>query len=199
MKNRIHNIKIDKLSKKYNENKVFDALDLEFEGGKITCIMGESGIGKTTLLKILMGLEKKDGGVISGIDETSKFSTVFQEDRLCEHLTAFGNVLMVCSKNILKDSIKEQLKQVLPEEAVLKKVSLLSGGMRQRVAIVRAMIVDSDIVFMDEPFKGLDEETKKAVIAYIKASQRGRTMLIITHNSDEADLLGAPICVLTKQ
>ena len=88
---------------------------------------------------------------------------------------------------------------MLPQNALLKKVSLLSGGMRQRVAIVRAMIVNSDIVLMDEPFKGLDEETKKTVIAYVKDNQRGRTVLIVTHNGDDAKMLEAPICILTKQ
>lgn len=194
-----NNIIVDKLCKSYGDNQVLESVDLEFEAGKITCIMGESGIGKTTLLKVLMGLEKKDGGNISGIDDNTKFSVVFQEDRLCDSLTSFGNVFMVCDKTISKDYIKKQLMLVLPENAVLKKTSLLSGGMRQRVAIVRAMIIHSDIVLMDEPFKGLDEETKKLVTAYVKDNQRGRTMLIITHNRDEAELLEAPICILTKQ
>lgn len=106
---------------------------------------------------------------------------------------------MVCDKNISKDEIRRHLSLVLPQNAILKKVSLLSGGMRQRVAIVRAMIISSDIVLMDEPFKGLDEETKKAVITYIIDEQHGRTVLVVTHNSEDAKILGAPICVLTKQ
>lgn len=194
-----NNIIITKLCKSYGDNKVLNSIDFEFETGKITCLMGESGIGKTTLLKILMGLEKKDSGYVDGIYDNTKISIVFQEDRLCDNLTALGNVLMVCDNQISKECIKNELKMVLPENVILKKVSLLSGGMRQRVAIVRAMIVNSDIILMDEPFKGLDEENKKAVIAYMKANQRGRTVLVVTHNGNDAKLLEAPICVLTKQ
>jgi len=193
-----NNIIIEKLCKSYGDNHILNSIGFEFEAGKISCLMGESGIGKTTLLKILMGLEKKDSGHVSGIDENTKISAVFQEERLCDNLTSLGNILMVCDKNISRDVIKKHLSLVLLENAALKKVSLLSGGMRQRVAIVRAMIVSSDIVLMDEPFKGLDEETKKAVIAYVKDNQRGRTVLIVTHNSDDAKMLEAPICVLTK-
>ena len=193
-----NNIEIEKLCKSYGNNHVLNSIGFEFEAGKISCLMGESGIGKTTLLKVLMGLEKKDSGFVRGIDEDTNISAVFQEERLCDNLTSLGNILMVCDKTISKDTIKKQLSMVLPENVVLKKVSLLSGGMRQRVAIVRAMIVSSDIVLMDEPFKGLDEETKKAVIAYVKDNQRGRTVLIVTHNSDDAKMLEAPICVLTK-
>jgi len=194
-----NNIEIEKLCKSYGNNHVLNSISFEFEAGKISCLMGESGIGKTTLLKVLMGLEKKDSGFVRGIDEDTKISAVFQEERLCDNLTSLGNILMVCDKTISKDTIKKQLSMVLPENVVLKKVSLLSGGMRQRVAIVRAMIVSSDIVLMDEPFKGLDVDTKKVVIAYIKANQRGRTVLVVTHNIDDATMLEAPICILTKQ
>ena len=194
-----NNIEIEKLCKSYGNNHVLNSISFEFEAGKISCLMGESGIGKTTLLKVLMGLEKKDSGFVRGIDEDTKISAVFQEERLCDNLTSLGNILMVCDKTISKDTIKKQLSMVLPENVVLKKVSLLSGGMRQRVAIVRAMIVNSDIVLMDEPFKGLDVDTKKVVIAYIKANQRGRTVLVVTHNIDDATMLEAPICILTKQ
>ena len=194
-----NNIYIEKLCKSYGDNHVLNSISFEFEAGKISCLMGESGIGKTTLLKILMGLEKKDSGFVHGIDENTKISAVFQEERLCDNLTSLGNLLMVCDKSISKDVIRKQLALVLPQNALLKKVSLLSGGMRQRVAIVRAMIVNSDIVLMDEPFKGVDEETKKAVIAYVKDNQRGRTLLIVTHNGDDAKMLEAPICILTKQ
>jgi len=197
-KNR-NNIGIEKLCKSYGDNHVLNSISFGLEAGKISCLMGESGIGKTTLLRILMGLEKKDGGLVSGIDESTKISAVFQEERLCDNLTSIGNILMVCDKTVSKDVIKKQLSLVLPENALLKKVSLLSGGMRQRVAIVRAMIVSSDIVLMDEPFKGLDEGTKKTVIDYVKDNQRGRTVLIVTHNIEDARMLEAPICVLTKQ
>lgn len=194
----IHKIVIDKLCKSYGDNQVLDLLDFEFEAGEITCIMGASGIGKTTLLRILMGLEKSDSGSISGIDENTRISAVFQEDRLCDNLTPLGNVSMVCDRTISKEFIKEQLVSILPEKAVLQKSSELSGGMRQRVAIVRAFIKDSDVILMDEPFKGLDEGIKRSVVDYILANQKGRTILFVSHSRSDAEMLGARICVLTK-
>lgn len=191
-------IRVDSLCKKFGDKTVLDSFDFEFQAGKITCIMGESGIGKTTLQRILMGLEKKDSGVITGIDEKTRISAVFQEDRLCDNLTAYGNIVMVCDKNITKDTIIKHLTAILPESALFQKSSELSGGMRQRVAIVRAMISSSEVVMMDEPFKGLDEENKLSVIKYIKDTQKGRTMLVVTHNSDDIKSLGAQICLLTK-
>lgn len=197
--NNLKNIKIEKLLKRYGENQVLNSLDVEFIAGKISCIMGESGVGKTTLLRIIMGLEKMDSGSIYGIDDNTRFSVVFQEDRLCENLSSFANVEMVCSKHIKKETIVNHLKMVLPENAIFQKISELSGGMRQRVAIVRAMLAESEIVIMDEPFKGLDKENKINVMNYIKTFQNERTVLVVTHNQGDAQRLEAQICLLTKQ
>lgn len=188
-------IVISNVSKQYGDNKVLDHVSFTFQDGSTTCIMGESGVGKTTLLGIIMGKHYDQGEV----QTSKKLSVVFQEDRLCDNLSPISNVLMVCNGMLNHcDKIKEELMMVLPEECLYKKVSELSGGMRQRVAIVRAMIADSDTILMDEPFKGLDDSTKAMVITYIKLRQNTRTLIVSTHNQQDCKHLGGEICVLTK-
>ena len=167
------------------------ALCLFIEENRMTAIMGKSGRGKTTLLRIILGLEKYEGN-IQGI-EKKKIVAVFQEDRLCENLSAVTNVSIVCGKNIDKRTIKEELESIGLSGSVEKPVKELSGGMKRRVAIVRSIMADSDIVVFDEPFKGLDTETKKRVIAYIKKKLANKTSIIVTHNIDEALALNSKI------
>ena len=184
-------IKIENLSKKYGENKVFENDNFFIEENRMTAIMGKSGRGKTTLLRLILGLEKYEGN-IQGI-EKKKIVAVFQEDRLCENLSAITNVSIVCGKNIDKRTIKEELESIGLSGSVEKPVKELSGGMKRRVAIVRSIMADSDIVVFDEPFKGLDTETKKRVIAYIKKKLANKTSIIVTHNIDEALALNSKI------
>ena len=180
-----------KKKKKYGENKVFENDNFFIEENRMTAIMGKSGRGKTTLLRIILGLEKYEGN-IQGI-EKKKIVAVFQEDRLCENLSAITNVSIVCGKNIDKRTIKEELESIGLSGSVEKPVKELSGGMKRRVAIVRSIMADSDIVVFDEPFKGLDTETKKRVIAYIKKKLANKTSIIVTHNIDEALALNSKI------
>ena len=98
-------IRIRNLSKKYGENVIFKDRSFDLEERKTTAIMGKSGLGKTTLLRILMGLEKYDAGSIEGM-ENKKISAVFQEDRLCENLPAVTNVAIVCEKNVSLQEIR---------------------------------------------------------------------------------------------
>jgi len=153
--------------------------------------MGPSGCGKTTLLNILIGFIQKDSGEISDIP--AKKSAVFQEDRLCESFNAVSNVRLVCKKNISNDEIRQNLGEIGLSESLDRPVSELSGGMRRRVAIVRAVLADADIIFMDEPFKGLDDTTKAGVIEYVLCKTRGKTVIIVTHSMDEARALGGDI------
>ena len=181
-------IRISGLEKAYGEHRVLEALSMTMPSGETSCIMGPSGCGKTTLLRILMGLEKADGGVIEGIPE--KKSVVFQEDRLCDDLSGKTNIRLVCPK---KDPslIEEGMENLGLGESMDRPVREYSGGMRQRTAILRALFADWDILFLDEPLKGLDEKIKKVTAEYIRSRTRGKTVLCVTHDPGDVDLLGA--------
>lgn len=186
---------ISHLSKSYGENKVFSDFSAVFERGKTTCIMAPSGAGKTTLLRILTGLETADAGRIEGMDGLKK-SMVFQEDRLCENLSVSANIRLVRQKKTWgrdqkeKKEIQEALESVGLAGNGDQQVRELSGGMKRRVALLRALYSDWDILFLDEPFKGLDEETKTQVMCYTKEKCRGKTVIFVTHERSEAEEMG---------
>ena len=156
--------------------------------------MGESGVGKTTLLRLLMGLEKADSGIITGFD---KVSAVFQENRLIEHLNAVENTALVIKDRNAGKCAYEQLLQLLPKEALLKPVREYSGGMKRRVALVRAMAADSEIVLLDEPFTGLDSQRVKK-IKNISCRSREAERLFPLHMIWKCAKCSAGICLLTS-
>ena len=166
-----------------------------FKEGKINCIMGASGIGKTTLINILMELIRPDSGQVIGLDD-KRISAVFQEDRLIEHWDAVKNILLVADKQITRSIVIDALNSSGLNNIDKKPVKSLSGGMRRRVSIIRALINDNDIIIMDEPFKGLDESLKKQIIRYIKANTNNKTVIVITHEKDEAAELGAIVTTM---
>ncbi|MBD5129488.1 MAG: ABC transporter ATP-binding protein [Ruminococcaceae bacterium] len=159
---------------------VIEGFTHEFADGKVTAVVGKSGCGKTTLLNILMGLLEPDGGEVI---REGRISAVFQEDRLCENLTASANIRLVTGKKFTKEEIARELAEV-GLDCADKPVRELSGGMKRRVALVRALLAEYDILFLDEPFKGLDEETKRTVIAYFKRKTQGRTVVLVTHDKE---------------
>lgn len=191
------NINISNLTKKYGKKEIFKNFSLEIEAGKVTALMGKSGFGKTTLIRILMGLEKYDEGKITGL-ENQKISTVFQEDRLCENLSAITNISIVCEKETSIREISVELEKIGLKESQNKPVKTLSGGMKRRVAIIRCIMAKSDIIIFDESLKGLDEITKKNVINYLKEKIRGKTVIIVTHDIEEARQLDGTIVNLEK-
>lgn len=181
-------IKIDELNKSFGDTAVFKEFSAEFEDGSVTCIMGSSGIGKTTLLRILMGLEDYDDGHITGL-ENKTMAAVFQEDRLCENLTVSANIRMTGGKDekgISEQEVVKYLEIIGMKDMAGKQVSELSGGMKRRVAILRAVLADRDIVFFDEPLKGLDQETEKKVMDTVVPLLNGKTVLWVTHREGEA-------------
>lgn len=168
------------LCKSYNSNKVLHNIDWDIHKGDTWKIEGVSGKGKTTLLYILINLENKDSGSII-FDENIKFSMCFQEDRLLEYLTAVENISLVCDNNISKDEIYRKLEEILPSDALNCKVSELSGGMKRRVAIARAIIAQSDIIIFDEPFSGLDADNIKKTCEFINKYRDNRTLIFVSH------------------
>ncbi|MGI6357928.1 MAG: ATP-binding cassette domain-containing protein [Bacillota bacterium] len=188
-------IAVSDLTKSFGSQLVLDRFSATFRGGKATCIMGPSGCGKTTLLNILMGLVQPDSGQIRGIEQRA-MSAVFQEDRLCEGFNAISNVRLVSNRGIRHQQIIQHLEIVGLKDSLAKPVSELSGGMRRRVAIVRAMLAPSEIVFLDEPFKGLDEATKQATMRYVKDNTQTKTVIMVSHSLEEAREFGAQLIVM---
>ena len=180
---------IEELSKSFGERRILDHFSAVFAENQTTCLMGPSGCGKTTLLRICMGLLPADSGSVKGLEGARK-SAVFQEDRLCDNLSAIANIRLVCP-NKSRAEIAGGMKSLLLEGCENQPARELSGGMRRRVALLRALYAPWDILFMDEPFKGLDEKTKEITIAYVKGVCRGRTVIIVTHDAGEAKMLEA--------
>ncbi|HIR26727.1 MAG TPA: ATP-binding cassette domain-containing protein [Candidatus Choladousia intestinigallinarum] len=193
-------IQIENLCKAFGDHQVLLNFSAEFPQGETTCIMGPSGIGKTTLLRLLMGLEKPDQGEILGISG-KRISAVFQEDRLCGNLTAAANVRMTQRQPVrgsreFAARMEEGFKNLGLEGCESQRVWELSGGMRRRVSLLRALLAEYEILFLDEPFKGLDLETREKTMAYAKKMCRGKTVICVTHDREEALAWGGKICLL---
>lgn len=182
------------INKSFGNKRVLTDFSHGFERGSRTCIMGVSGGGKTTLLNILMGLIKPDSGEI--INAPKKISAVFQEDRLCEPYSAVKNILAVTGKLVNNEKIIAILDDLGLSGSEHIAVKSLSGGMRRRVALARALLAESEMVILDEPFKGLDEETRERVIAVLLRNLNGRTLIVATHDARDIIALDAEVVVL---
>ena len=182
-------IEVKHLYKSFGSKAVFRDLSLTFPAGAVAAVMAPSGGGKTTLLRILMGLETADSGSVEGLSGLRQ-SAVFQEDRLCQALSAASNIRLV-NPALSPVQVKEALASVGLSGRPDQRVAEFSGGMRRRVAILRALLAPWDVLFLDEPFKGLDTATKALVIADTACRCAGRTVILVTHDAGEAEALGA--------
>lgn len=178
-------ITIDKLNKAYGEKQVLRDFSARLPMGETTVIMGPSGCGKTTLLNILLGFQSPDSGTIENLPD--RVSAVFQEDRLCEDFSALSNVSMVLTEKSPRPA--ELLAALGLEQELKKPVRTLSGGMKRRVSIARALCYDGDLLILDEAFKGLDEDTRKAVMEVVRRETAGKTVIAVTHDPEEAQFL----------
>lgn len=192
---KIENIQIDRLCKSYGNESVLNNLSLTLRGGGTYCLMAPSGTGKTTLFRILMGLEHQDSGRIYGL-EGKRIAAVFQEDRLLEGYTAHENIRFVTGRKYSEETLTKILTRLLPEESLTKPICEFSGGMKRRTAILRAILAPSDILIMDEPFTGLDAETKQTAIELIREYTADKLLLLSTHNEEDPRLLSAEIIYL---
>lgn len=185
------------LSKSYGGRPVLSGLNMTFTSQSPCCLMSPSGSGKTTLFRILMGLETADSGSIHFTDDTGRtlpgrpgFSVVFQEDRLCEAFTPLENVRMTAGRSLPPEQIRKEMALLLPEESLDRPVSTLSGGMKRRTALCRAILTPSSVLLMDEPFTGLDDAMRRQVIRYLLDRLAGRLLLLSTHSQEDVSLLG---------
>ncbi len=180
-------IEIKNVSKSYAGRPVLNQFSAVLPDHETTVIMGPSGCGKTTLLRLLMGLERLDEGQIVGLPD--KISAVFQEERLCSPFSALANVRLVTGKSLSRQTIVQHLVEIGLSGSIQQPVRTLSGGQQRRVSIVRAMLADSDLIVLDEPFKGLDPDTKSSVLSYVQSKAQGKTLLVVTHDAAEAAAL----------
>ncbi len=186
----------ENICKSFSDKIVLNNFTHDFKEGKITALVGQSGCGKTTLLSVLMGLIPADSGTLIGFDKP--ISAVFQEDRLCENLTVSANIRLVTGKRFTKSEIEKELCAVGLKDCPEKPVRELSGGMKRRAAIVRALLAESEILFLDEPFKGLDADTKETVLEYVRTKVKGKTVIFVTHDMEECDTFADETVALTQ-
>ncbi len=181
------------LGKSFDGKTVLDGFSLTIEDGETVSIMGESGCGKSTLCKILAGVCRQDTGEVRGL-RGKRVSIVFQEDRLIPGLSATENVMYVMrAPKAVRREKAEMLLLALGISDTDKNVLELSGGMKRRTALARALSVDFDILLLDEVFAGLDDETKAKAADFIKSRTAGKTVVSITHSEEEAAMLGGRI------
>ncbi len=179
------------ITKAYGEHVVLDRFTHTFPEGGVTVITGRSGRGKTTLLRLVAGLEPADAGEILGVPEGG-ISMVFQEDRLPASLTAPACLRCVLPRTPERDATVEGALRALGlGDALDQPVREFSGGMRRRVALARALLYPSPLVLLDEPFKGLDEETRRAAVDFARPLLEGRTVLLVTHDGADVDAFDA--------
>ena len=181
------------IRKAYGDHVVLDGLSHVFPAGTLTCVTGRSGCGKTTLLRLIAGLEAPDAGAITGVP-TGGIAMVFQEDRLPPHLSAANCLRCVLRRGRQREArIAEALAALELAEAAEQPVREFSGGMRRRVALARALLFPSPLVLLDEPFKGLDADTRARAVAFARPLLKGRTALLVTHDPEDLSDFAGPV------
>ncbi|MFP4167030.1 MAG: ABC transporter ATP-binding protein [Opitutales bacterium] len=199
-------LRIRRLKKRFGTNKVLDGVDLDVERGKVTTIVGKSGIGKSVLLKCMVGLLKPDSGTIeldgqpleknphkSKANDGVLFSYMFQNNALFDSLTAFENVALPLRERTklrrseVRDRVNSVLKKLDLSESADHHPGELSGGMKKRVALARALVTDPEVVLFDEPTTGLDPQRKFHVFKMIADYRErfGFTALLVSHDVPE--------------
>ena len=175
------------IEKSYGEKRVLTGMTLRLPAGEVTALGGKSGSGKTTLARILLGLEKPDGGRVECPRDIRR-AAVFQEDRLVEHMSALDNLRLV---GVPADEARAHLEALGLAADGLTRAVRLSGGMRRRVALARALAVNADLIVLDEPMTGLDGEAKRLAATHFLRTRGRAAVLVISHDAEELALLGA--------
>ncbi|WHF53601.1 ABC transporter ATP-binding protein [Mesomycoplasma ovipneumoniae] len=201
-------IKIQNLTKKIDDRFIFSSLNLEIPSNKVTFVVGESGIGKTTLINLIGGFTKKDSGNISFFDENGSeikkplVDVVFQDFNLIEKITSNDNILIgnnVINKLLDKNALNQNANLMsIKTEQLEQKVNNLSGGERQRIAILRSLSRDSSFILLDEPTRNLDIENAKIVFENLTNISKNKTILVVSHNLDLAKKYADKIVYIEK-
>ena len=173
----------------YGEQKLLEHFNLTIKNGQCICLKGRSGCGKSTVLRLILGLETLQSGEITGAENPT---VVFQEDRLVPNLTLKKNVMLPLKKERYNYALS-LIENANLGEAINKKASLLSGGMKRRAAIVRALSFGGELLILDEPFNGIDRENRLIIADMIKQEflNKGKPVLMVSHIDEDADILNA--------
>jgi len=189
-------LELTNVCKDFGKLKVLKDINLTVREGESVTIVGKSGCGKTTLLRIIASLESPSCGEVKR--EFQRIGYVFQEDRLIPWCTAYENLLFVCEED---EKILDVLRLVGLESFKDYKPKKLSGGMRQRLNLARAIVTNPDLILFDEPFQSLDLATKLKLIDDLRVILKriGTTYILVTHDIREAACLSQRIYVLVGQ
>lgn len=191
-------VKLTNVTKQFGTVQAIRDLSVTFPQSGTVAIMGPSGCGKTTILQMLAGLSRPNRGTVQC--SATSIAYVFQEPRLLPWRTVADNIRLARSKGVSSRTPEQWLAALGLEDCANRYPEELSGGMRQRVAIARALYCESDLLLMDEPFRGLDEATRAQVMELVRheRSAEGKLTLIVTHDKTEALALADSILTFTS-
>ena len=184
---------IDNVNIKFDNKIIYENFSIDFEDNKINCIVGASGCGKTTLLNYICDYLLKNN---------IKVSYVFQEDRLIPWKSIFDNLRLVIKNKHNKEDINKKIDDILSildiKEAKFLYPDELSGGMKQKVNIARALLYDFNVLLLDEPFRSLDIKIKNSIMNLIRtiSNEKEITIILVSHNKDEVKALADNIFLL---
>lgn len=178
------------ICKSFEGRSVLKNVSFDFPEAAVTALRGPSGCGKTTLVNIILGLLAPDEGEVL-LPASARTAAVFQEDRLIEHFSAARNVRLTAPSSVPDEQIHSALSELGLAQEGEKRVSEFSGGMRRRVAVIRAALFQPQLLLLDEPFKGLDEEMRARTASFLRRNCAQATTILVTHDETEAALMGA--------
>ncbi len=185
-------IKLENISRRFEGKDVIEGLSYTFPDKGVFALMGPSGCGKTTLLRLLAGLDQPDAGSI--VSTHAKTAMAFQESRLLPWLNCKDNLRFVLPKNDSSSDLAMQWLRLLELENAAKQLPKeLSGGMRQRVSLARALSFGGDLILLDEPFSALDKDLKHRIAPTVRKTCENALTVIVTHDPEDAALLGATV------
>lgn len=194
-------IRINGLTKRFSDHVLFENLSLELPAGQVVALTGRSGCGKTTLLRMITGLDKDFTGTITGVPD--RISFMFQEDRLLPWYDVRRNLEYVLKDVMDKEAMTAAVESMIEAVGLSghehKKPDALSGGMQRRVAMARAFLYPADLLVMDEPFKGFDAALTAELIALFERLYigSGKTVLLVLHEPDIIARLGCAVVDVT--
>ena len=181
-------ISLERVTRGFEGKTVLKDFSCRFPERGVAAVMGPSGSGKSTLINLLLGLLEPEGGRIMGTDNL-RFSAVFQEDRLLDGLTPMDNLRLTTGRSAAENRAALLELGLNPDERGAAR--LMSGGMKRRLALARGALLEAEVLLLDEPFRGLDEDTRARAADFLRKRWADRLMVLVTHDPEEARLMGA--------